>query len=82
VISRIQQSKATEDLYVILTNYMHSVAFEWNRVRKELDVGGDLRQINPIPSPGKIKREKRKARKIIRLAALKAGVRVKRRKLK
>lgn len=46
-ISRIQQTKATPAQYALLTNYMHSVGVEWNRMRKELDVGGDFRNLKP-----------------------------------
>lgn len=50
VISRIQHSKAKPDLYYLVTNMMHSLTYEWNRIRKELQVGGDLRIKNPKPT--------------------------------
>ena len=43
VISRIQNTRATPEQYVKLTNFLHSVAHEWNRMRMELDTGLDLR---------------------------------------
>lgn len=42
-ISRIQQTRATPEQYARVTNFMHSVAVEWNRMRQELDTGLDLR---------------------------------------
>ena len=36
-ISIIQRTKATEERYALLTNFMHSLAHEWNRMREELD---------------------------------------------
>ena len=36
-ISVIQHTKATQEFYADLTNFMHSVVAEWNRVRSELD---------------------------------------------
>jgi len=46
-ISRVQITKATEQAFADLTNFLHAVAFEWNRMREELDTGGDLRVIIP-----------------------------------
>lgn len=43
VVSRIQNTKATPTFYADLTNFVHSVVEEWNRVRKELETGLDLR---------------------------------------
>ena len=40
VVSRIQNTRATEEQYARLTNFMHSVASEWSRMRRELDSGG------------------------------------------
>ncbi len=45
-ISRIQISHATPQRYADLTNFLHAVTYEWNRMRKELDLGGDLRVLN------------------------------------
>jgi hypothetical protein len=42
-ISRIQNTKATPQSFADLTNFMHAVAYEWNRMRMELDLGTDLR---------------------------------------
>jgi hypothetical protein len=30
---------ATPENYAKLTNFMHAVAYEWNRIRQELDGG-------------------------------------------
>ena len=46
-ISRIQNTVATPAQYARVTNFMHSVAFEWNRMRNELDTGYDLREKRP-----------------------------------
>ena len=46
-ISRIQITKATEEQYARITNYIHSLTMEWNRMRKELDIGGDYRIRKP-----------------------------------
>ena len=47
-ISRIQITKATPEAYAGLTNYVHAVNFEHNRMRQELDCPGlDLRQLKP-----------------------------------
>ncbi len=53
-VSRIQQTRATPQYYADITNFMHSVAHEWNRMRQELDTGLDLRVGKDKP----IKREK------------------------
>jgi len=47
VISRIQNTRATPEQYARVTNFMHAVAFEWGRMREELDTGYDLRQRKP-----------------------------------
>lgn len=47
VISRIQITKATEEQYRLLVNFQHAITHECNRMRKELDVGGDLRDYPP-----------------------------------
>ena len=46
-ISRIQITKATPEAYAGLTNFVHAVNFEHNRMRQELDLGLDLRQLKP-----------------------------------
>jgi anaerobic selenocysteine-containing dehydrogenase len=35
----IQRMNATPENYAKLTNFMHAVAYEWNRIRQELDGG-------------------------------------------
>ena len=45
-ISRIQITKATPQAYADLTNFMHSLSYEWNRMRQELDTGLDLRVVD------------------------------------
>ena len=47
MISRIQMTRATPEQYAMLTNLVHSIVYEWNRVRRELDCGGDYRVVNP-----------------------------------
>ena len=36
-ITVIQRSGTTEERYAILTGFMHALAYEWNRMRRELD---------------------------------------------
>jgi len=48
VISRIQATKATPEQYARVTNFMHSLSHEWNRMRKELDLEKDCREPKPI----------------------------------
>jgi len=43
VLTIIQRTKATPEKYADLTNFVHSVIHEWNRMRMELDTGLDLR---------------------------------------
>ena len=57
-ISRIQITKATPEAYAGLTNFVHAVNFEHNRMRQELDLGLDLRQKNP-----KKKKKRKKGKK-------------------
>jgi len=52
-ISRVQITKATPTVYADLTNFMHAVTYEWNRVRKELDIDGDQRNLKPKKQPKK-----------------------------
>ena len=47
VISRIQQTKATPEFYADLTNFVHSLTYEWNLKRMELDTGLDCRTKRP-----------------------------------
>lgn len=36
-ISVIQHTNSTPQFYADLTNFLHSLVYEWNRVRMELD---------------------------------------------
>ena len=45
MISRIQMTRATEEQYVMATNLVHALTAEWNRLRRELDCGGDYRVV-------------------------------------
>lgn len=46
-ITSIQRTKGTGEQYAILTNFLHALTYEWNRMRQELDIGKiDLRQEN------------------------------------
>lgn len=61
-ISRIQITKATPEAYAGVTNFVHALTFEHNRLRQELDCPGlDLRQLKP-----KKKKFKKKGFKIKR----------------
>lgn len=42
-IHRIQNTRATPQQYADLTNFMHAVAYEWGRMRMELDLKQDFR---------------------------------------
>jgi len=57
-VSRIQHTRATQQQYADVTNFVHSVAAEWNRMRRELDLGGDLRVTSN--GAGKLVRELRR----------------------
>lgn len=57
-VSRIQQTRATPQQYADVTNFLHSVAYEWCRMRCELDTGKDLRVT--ASGEGKLVRELRK----------------------
>lgn len=63
-ISRIQITKATTEQYARLTNYIHSLTDEWNRMRKELDIGGDYRVTKPKGRTKTRKMVRREGRKI------------------
>lgn len=67
-ISRIQITKATPEAYAGLTNFVHAVNFEHNRMRQELDTGLDLRQKNPKKKKGKKKvhRKKKNKKRVIK----------------
>lgn len=62
VLSRIQHTKATSPFYMYLTNMVHSLVAEWNRVRRELDTGRDLRVKlkGPLAPKPKGKKERRR----------------------
>jgi hypothetical protein len=57
-VSRIQQTRATQQQYADVTNFVHAVVAEWNRMRRELDTGGDLRVT--ASGEGKLVRELRR----------------------
>lgn len=58
-ISRIQNTKGvTPGQYARVTNFLHAVASEWNRMRQELDTGLDLRQKKPKPPQMSKKKKK------------------------
>lgn len=44
VLRNIQNTKATPEQYVTLTNFKHALDHEWNRIRSDLDRGKDSRQ--------------------------------------
>ena len=37
----IQRMNATPENYARLTNFVHAVVYEWNRIRQELDIEAD-----------------------------------------
>jgi len=45
-ISRVQITRATPQAFADLTNFMHAVSYEWNRMRQELDTKQDLRVVH------------------------------------
>jgi len=57
-ISRIQITKATEAQYATVTNFAHALMKEWNRLRMELDIGGDYREQKPKKEPKPTKEPK------------------------
>ena len=65
-ISRIQNTKATPEQYARLINFLHSVSFEANRMRCELDICRDCRVVStkrkakPKSKVEKVRSEKRK----------------------
>ena len=61
-ISRIQITKATPQAYADLTNFVHAVTAEHNRMRQELDTGLDLRNLKTKKKPTKQKGRKIKRR--------------------
>ena len=40
-MTAIQRTKATPEAYAALTNFVHAVSYEWNKMRQELDMGED-----------------------------------------
>lgn len=37
-LTTIQRTSATPENYANLTNFVHAVLFEWNRMRQQLDI--------------------------------------------
>lgn len=67
LITVVQNTKAAEDKYAMLTNLVHALTYEWNRMRMELDCEDeiDLRMRKPkeniqmdVPPRGRGKRKK------------------------
>lgn len=56
-VSRIQTTRATQQQYADVTNFVHAVVAEWNRMRYEMDTGKDLRVMSS--GVGKLVRELR-----------------------
>lgn len=56
-VSRIQTTRATPQQYADVTNFVHAVVAEWNRMRYEMDTGKDLRVMSS--GAGKLVRELR-----------------------
>lgn len=63
VITTIQNTNASAEQYARITNFMHSLVEEWNRIRMELDTG---RQVPKTRKPKKKEVIKLKVRKIKR----------------
>jgi len=57
-VSRLQITRATPEHYAMVTNLMHAVGYEWNRMRRELDAGGDFREVNKPITKEKLKNGK------------------------
>ena len=70
VLTNIQRSNATEELYARVENLMVALTHEKNRIRMELDLGVDCKEFFRGPKPiieikrrvVKIKRRKKKRR--------------------
>ena len=39
VVTTTQRTKSSPEQYARLTNLIHALTYEWNRMRKELDTG-------------------------------------------
>lgn len=48
-IGSIQATRASVEQYARVTNFLHAISTEWNRLRTELDIGDglDLRIVKP-----------------------------------
>ena len=44
LITVIQNTRASPEQYARITNFMHSLAYEWNRMRMDLDTKQDTRR--------------------------------------
>ena len=58
LITTIQNTNASDEQYARITNFVHSLMFEWNRIRCELDSGCKM------PKQKRVKVEKPKKRKV------------------
>lgn len=45
-ISRMQVTIATPEAYANAVNFLHAVSYEVNRMRRDLDTGGDSRVVS------------------------------------
>lgn len=63
-ISRVQATRATPQQYADLTNFLHAVAAEWNRMRLEMDTGVDGRVMSG--GAGKLVRELRSENRVLK----------------
>jgi hypothetical protein len=80
-ISRIQVTKATPEKLETVTNFMHALAFEWNRMARELATGVDQRVIDfskRKPRKTKAEKEAEKAAKAAAKAVKRAEAEAKR----
>jgi hypothetical protein len=59
-ISRIQITRATPEAYMYVTNFLHAVATEWNRMREELDTKQDLRVVTTKKKRSKLPERRKK----------------------
>jgi len=59
-ISRIQNTKATPEQYARVINFLHSVSFEANRMRCELDICKDCRVVSTVKKKSKKKGVKKR----------------------
>ena len=62
-VTNVQQMNSTPENFAKVTNFLHALSFEWNRMRAELDTGMDLRVLlrgKDMFQPLKIKRRRKK----------------------